>query len=200
MFKRFKGTLVCIFVISLGITACGNKKNIDNISSKHISSNEPISNFASQTSSTVNTIIKIPDKEGSSENISIKQKKINIYTIDTENDKVVAKNSMVTDDGGLKPETIIESVLLEIADLIDDVSVNVKIEGDSITVDFLATDKDYPFGRKNHISETMVLECISYSILDNIKDYKKIYFKLNGEAYISKQLKLSEKKPFMSDE
>ena len=46
----------------------------------------------------------------------------------------------------------------------------------------------------------MVLDCISYSIFDNFTDYKKIYFKLNGEAYKSKQLKLSDKKPFMADE
>ncbi len=200
MFKRFKGILICTIAISLEITACGNKKNIDNVSSKHISSNETFSDSNSQTSSTINTIIKIPDKEGSSGNISIKQKKITIYTIDAENDKVIAKNSMVTDDEGLKPETIIELVLLELDDLIDDVSVNVIKESDSITVDLNVEDNNYPFGENNQISEIKILDCISYSIFDNFTDYKKIYFKLNGEAYKSKQLKLSEKKPFIEDE
>lgn len=200
MFKRAKWILIGIIVISLGITACKNKENVDNVSSNHISSDVPFSESDSHTSGTVNTIIELPDKEGNSKNISIKQKKITIYTIDAENDKVVAKTSMVTDDGELKPETVIDLVLLELDDLIDDVSVNIIKKSDSITVDLNVENKNYPFGEKNHISEVKVLDCISYSIFDNFTDYKKIYFKLNGEAYKSKQLKLSEKKPFMADE
>lgn len=200
MFKRAKWILAGIITVSLVITACGNKENVDNVSSKHISSDVPFIESDSQMSSTVNTIIKLPDKEGNLGNISIKQKKITIYTIDTENDKVIAKNSMVADDEGLKPETIIELVLLELDDLIDDVSVNVIKESDSITVDLNVEDKNYPFGENNQISEIKILDCISYSIFDNFTDYKKIYFKLNGEAYKSKQLKLSEKKPFIEDE
>ena len=200
MFKRAKWILAGIITVSLVITACGNKENADNVSSKHISSDVQFIESDSQMSSTVNTIIKLPDKEGNLGNISIKQKKITIYTIDTENDKVIAKNSMVADDEGLKPETIIELVLLELDDLIDDVSVNVIKESDSITVDLNVEDKNYPFGENNQISEIKILDCISYSIFDNFTDYKKIYFKLNGEAYKSKQLKLSDKKPFMADE
>lgn len=200
MFKRAKWILAGIIAVSLGITACGNKENLDNVSSKHISSDEPFIESDLQMSSTVNTIIELPDKEGNLGNISIKQKKITIYTIDAENDKVVAKNSMVTDNGELKPETVIDLVLLELDDLIDDVSVNITEKSDSITVDLAVEDKSYPFGEKNRISEVKVLDCISYSIFDNFTDYKKIYFKLNGEAYKSKQLKLSEKKPFMADE
>lgn len=200
MFKRAKWILAGIITVSLVITACGNKENADNVSSKHISSDVQFIESDSQMSSTVNTIIKLPDKEGNLGNISIKQKKITIYTIDTENDKVIAKNSMVADDEGLKPETIIELVLLELDDLIDDVSVNVIKESDSITVDLNVEDKNYPFGENNQISEIKILDCISYSIFDNFTDYKKIYFKLNGEAYKSKQLKLSEKKPFIEDE
>ena len=200
MFKRAKWILAVIITVSIGITACGNKENADNVSSEHISSVEPFSESDSQTSSTFNTIIELPDQEGNSRNISIKQKKITIYTVDTESDKVVAKNSMVTDDGELKPETVIDLVLLELDDLIDDVSVNVTKKSDSITVDLNVEDKSYPFGKKNQIAEVKVLDCISYSIFDNFTDYKKIYFKLNGEAYRSKQLRLSEKKPFMADE
>ena len=183
MFKRAKWILAGIIAVSLGITGCGNKENADNVSSKHISSDEPFIESDSQMSSTVNTIIELPDKEGNLGNISIKQKKITIYTIDAENDKVVAKNSMVTDNGELKPETVI-----------------ITEKSDSVTVDLAVENKSYPFGEKNRISEVKVLDCISYSIFDNFTDYKKIYFKLNGEAYKSKQLKLSEKKPFMADE
>ena len=173
-----KRAFAFVIAASIVITACGHKAHTGESGSVHTSSGKSLNNSELPGSDTVNTIIKVPDKEGNSKNISIKQKKITIYTIDTGNNKVIAKNSMVTDDKELKPETIIDLVMLDL---------DVK-------------NKDYPFGEKNQISEVMVLDCISYSIFDNFTDYKKIYFKLNGEAYKSKQLKLSDKKPFMADE
>lgn len=203
MFNRFKGTLTCIIAVSLGITACGNNRedisNKKNAASKHISSESIASESDLVMSEDVDTVIKVPDIEGNSKEISIRSKKITVYTI--ENEQVVPKTSMLMENVKLKPEYVIESVILELGDLIpDDVDIRVKEEKDSVIVDFTVTNKDYPFGKKNQVSETQVLECISYSILDNFKNYKKVYFKLNGEAYISKQLKLSDKKPFMADE
>ena len=195
-----KRVFAFVIAASIVITACGHKAHTGESGSVHTSYGKSLNDSELPGSDLVNTIIKVPDKEGNSKNISIKQKKITIYTIDTENDKVVAKNSMVTDNGELKPETVIDLVLLELDDLIDDVSVNITEKSDSVTVDLAVENKSYPFGEKNRISEVKVLDCISYSIFDNFTDYKKIYFKLNGEAYKSKQLKLSEKKPFMADE
>ena len=197
MVKRVFAFVIAALIV---ITACGHKAHTGESGSVHTSSGKSLNNSELPGSDTVNTIIKVPDKEGNSKNISIKQKKITIYTIDTGNNKVIAKNSMVTDDKELKPETIIDLVMLELDDLIDNVTVNVIRKNDSITLDLNVKNKDYPFGEKNQISEVMVLDCISYSIFDNFTDYKKIYFKLNGEAYKSKQLKLSDKKPFMADE
>lgn len=203
MFNRLKKTLTCIIAISLGVTACGNNKedisNKINTASKHISSESVASDSDLVGAENADTVIKVPDIEGSSKEISIRSKKITLYTI--ENEQVVPKTSMVMEDMELKPESVIESVMLELDDLIpDDLNWEVIEEGDSVIVDFTVADKEYPFGKKNQVQETKVLECISYSVLDNFKDYKKVYFKLNGEAYISKQLKLSDKKPFMADE
>lgn len=195
-----KRVFAFVIAASIVITACGHKAHTDESGSVHTSSGKSLNDSELPGSDIVNTIIKVPDKEGNSKNISIKQKKITIYTIDTGNNKVIAKNSMVTDDKELKPETIIDLVMLELDDLIDNVTINVIRKNDSITLDLNVKNKDYPFGEKNQISEVMVLDCISYSIFDNFTDYKKIYFKLNGEAYKSKQLKLSDKKPFMADE
>ena len=180
-----KRVFAFVIAASIVITACGHKAHTGESGSVHTSYGKSLNDSELPGSDIVNTIIKVPDKEGNSKNISIKQ---------------IAKNSMVTDDKELKPETIIDLVMLELDDLIDNVTVNVIRKNDSITLDLNVKNKDYPFGEKNQISEVMVLDCISYSIFDNFTDYKKIYFKLNGEAYKSKQLKLSDKKPFMADE
>ena len=197
MLYRVKSIFTCILVISLGITACGN--NNRDITGKQDSTKSAVNAAKSSEVQNSDNVIKIPDEKNNSKEISVRSRKITVYSI--ENDKVVPKTSVVMDNDKVKPETIIESVMLELDDVIDgDITTEVKEDGDSIIVNFNVSNKDYPFGEKIQVPETSVLECISYSILDNFKEYKKIYFKLNGEAYKSKQLKLSDKKPFMADE
>ena len=175
MFKMFKGIFTCCLIVLIFLTACGRKeKTEDYIASNNISTKE--------------TSIK-------SNHMSVTAKKFTLYTIE---DEQVVPKSIGGDN--MDVEAVIESVMLEMDDLIDDVTVDVEKKGDSITVDFTVEDKKHPFGKKNQVSEVMVLECISYSVLGNFEEYKKIYFKLNGEAYVSEQLKLSEGKPFMADE
>ena len=197
MLYRVKSIFTCILVISLGITACGN--NNRDITGKQDSTKSAVNAAKSSEVQNGDNVIKVPDEKNNSKEISVRSRKITVYSI--ENDKVVPKTSVVMDNDKVKPETIIESVMLELDDVIDgDITTEVKEDGDSIIVNFNVSNKDYPFGEKIQVPETSVLECISYSILDNFKEYKKIYFKLNGEAYVSKQLKLADGKPFMVNE
>ena len=197
MLYRVKSIFTCILVISLGITACGN--NNRDITGKQDSTKSAVNAAKSSEVQNSDNVIKIPDEKNNSKEISVRSRKITVYSI--ENDKVVPKTSVVMDNDKVKPETIIESVMLELDDVIDgDITTEVTEDGDSIIVNFNVSNKDYPFGEKIQVPETSVLECISYSILDNFKEYKKIYFKLNGEAYVSKQLKLADGKPFMVNE
>ena len=191
MLYRVKSIFTCVLVISLGITACGN--NHRDINAKQSSAKSNVNAAKSSEAQDNDNVIKVPDEKNNSKEISVRSRKITVYSI--ENDKVVPKTSVVMDNDKVKPETIIESVMLELDDVIDgDITTEVKEDGDSIIVNFNVSNKDYPFGEKIQVPETSVLECISYSILDNFKEYKKIYFKLNGEAYVSKQLKLADGK------
>lgn len=199
MFKKLKCIILCGVAASLVLTSCGNKADNDK---KEISKTESsVDNSTNGSSSVVNTVIKVPEKGGSTKHISITQQKVTIYSVDAESDKIQAKNSMITIKEELIPQDIIDAVLFELDDLIDgDTIANTLTDKDSITIDFVTKDKDYPFGKKSQVTDVVVLDCISYSIFDNFKDYKKIYFKLNGEAFRSKQLKLSDTKPFMINE
>ena len=202
MFKMLRGIFACAVIASLIFTGCKDEGKIgDQIrtSSKNISSMETSSTADELNPDAIDTVIKVPDAEGSSKHISIIPKKFTIYTI--ENDQVVPKSSMAASGEKLDVKSVLDSVILELSDLIDDnIGIDINEEETAITINFKVEDKNHPFGNKHYVPEMQVLECISYSILDNFTEYKKIYFKLNGEAYISKQLKLSEKKPFMADE
>ena len=195
MFKKLRGIILCGVAASIVLTSCGNKADNDK---KEISKTESsVDNSTNGSSSVVNTVIK----GGSTKHISITQQKVTIYSVDAESDKIQAKNSMITIKEELIPQDIIDAVLFELDDLIDGNAIaNTLTDKDSITIDFVTKDKDYPFGKKSQVTDVVVLDCISYSIFDNFKDFKKIYFKLNGEAFRSKQLKLSDTKPFMINE
>lgn len=199
MFKKLRGIILCGVAASIVLTSCGNKADNDK---KEISKTESSAgNSVNGSSSVVNTVIKVHEKGGSTKHISITQQKVTIYSVDAESDKIQAKNSMITIKEELIPQDIIDAVLFELDDLIDgDTIANTLTDKDSITIDFVTKDMDYPFGKKSQVTDVVVLDCISYSIFDNFKDYKKIYFKLNGEAFRSKQLKLSDTKPFMINE
>ena len=182
MFKKLRGIILCGVAASIVLTSCGNKA--DNDKKEDAKTESSVDNSTNGSSSVV-----------------ITQQKVTIYSVDAESDKIQAKNSMITIKEELIPQDIIDAVLFELDDLIDGNAIaNTLTDKDSITIDFVTKDKDYPFGKKSQVTDVVVLDCISYSIFDNFKDYKKIYFKLNGEAFRSKQLKLSDTKPFMINE
>lgn len=199
MFKTLRVILIFGVTASLVLTSCGNKADNDKKEASKVEST--VDNTESETSSVVNTVIKVPEKGGSSKHISITQQKVTIYSVDAESDKVLAKNSMITIKDELIPQDIIDAVLLELDDMIDgDIIANTLTNEDSITIDFIVKDKNYPFGKKSQVKDVVVLDCISYSVFENFNDFKRVYFKLNGEAYKSKQLKLSGTEPFMVNE
>ncbi|MFC2476860.1 MAG: hypothetical protein ACFNTU_05145, partial [Catonella sp.] len=70
-----KRVFAFIIAASIVITACGHKAHTDESGSVHTSSGKSLNDSELPGSDIVNTIIKVPDKEGNSKNISIKQKK-----------------------------------------------------------------------------------------------------------------------------
>ena len=117
MFKKLRGIILCGVAASLVLTSCGNKADNDKKDASKAEST--IENTESETSSVVNTVIKVPEKGGSSKHISITQQKVTIYSVDAESDKILAKNSMITIKEELIPQDIIDAVLFELDDMID---------------------------------------------------------------------------------
>lgn len=193
MFRRVKCILATAFLVSTVLMSCGGGQT----EKSQITSEKSASESKLATSGTV---ITIEGEEGKSSDINITPKKLTVYTLDGEKNLIVPLATVVTSEDEIKPEDVVNSVLLELEDIIaTDISVGIAAENESITVDFEVKDTKYPFG-SNNPPESLILDCISYSIFENFSDYTKIYFKTNGEAYNSKQLKLSEEKPFMIDE
>ncbi len=149
----------------------------------------------------LSTIIPVEGEYGEISNISVSQKKIIIYIIDTTKNSILPITTTIDSENELKILDVTEAVLLALSDNFENIEIDsIKEDKKSVTVDFKAKDKKMPFGKDGAESEELILDCISYSIFDNFSNLKRIYFTVNGEAYNSNKIKLSEKKPFLVNE
>lgn len=188
MLRGMKLVFVILLFITFAFTAC-SKKEIKQSRATHSTSEE-------LPKSILNKIVTVKDKEGKSTDIKIIQKKIIIYTIDDEKKSAYPISTFVEAKEKLEVKNVLDSVLLELSDYIGKTKVSdISLASKSLTVNFDAKDKYRPFGKSD---EVLILDCISYSILENFPEYNEIYFKINGEAYRTAQIKLSADKPFMS--
>lgn len=110
--------------------------------------------------------------------------KLQVYTVDP--DSLEADEMMVTVDisNGLTAQVIVDAVL----DLFEaqgtDIGVNtVEQVENTVTVDF--DSQKAPLSGVGSAEETAILDCISMSLLDNLKDCQQVVFHADGDAYES---------------
>ena len=118
--------------------------------------------------------------------------RIGIYTIDDETLETVSLTAMIDTAGGLTPEAVVEAVALALEDHLIEISVgSITVDGKKVTVDIQSEDAKLPFGNAGSSVEGVILDCITYSLFDNFKDLKEIYFTVNGGAYESGHISLA---------
>lgn len=127
--------------------------------------------------------------------------RIEIYTIDDVTLETVSITAMVDVKDGLTVDAVVNAVLLALEDHSVSVDVaGITTEGSGVTIDIAAEDAIKPFGDAGSSVEEVVLDCISYSIFDNFKDLKKIYFTVNGGGYESGHISLPMGEPYLTVE
>ncbi|MFV0341312.1 MAG: hypothetical protein ACK5JH_00260 [Anaerocolumna sp.] len=112
-----------------------------------------------------------------------------IYTLNENTKEVESRVALVSQDTEITPELIVNLVLDSLADGMLNVEVDeVTTQEDAVIVNF---NKDYLSVISNdNIIETAILDVIAQSLVDNfVEEYPKVIFKINGEAYTSKQYK-----------
>lgn len=147
----------------------------------------------------VSKVITLPEDKGNDKkDVNISRKKINLYIIDEKGVNTLPIVSFVSPDS-FSPKTVAEAVILALGEKAADTQIGeVQLIESAIYIDLQAKHPEAPFGNIDSKQEEMILDCISYSLLDNFSDYGTIYFKVNGEAYNSKNIKLDKDKPFIN--
>lgn len=113
---------------------------------------------------------------------------ITIYSINSDTMTLIPVSVRKINGGQLTAQSITDLVRSGLNDdriLVDQVSV----ENEKVIVSF--SSKGRPVRDCNKKMETLILECFSNSLLDNVKGCKKVIFRCDGKEYRSSQYKFT---------
>lgn len=193
--------LLIVFFTTLSITGCSTSKSKPDMekeiinSMKELDSNGNVdidSNNANGDSGITTNSVDPMERTGEiedkvDENITIapiKQKEVSIYSIDENTLDIVSVVALISEDTVLTPEIVVDMVVDSFEDRLIIIGIDsITVENDAVIVSF---KKDQaPLYNTGSSVETGILDAIAQSIVDNIKEYPKVIFRVEGEAYVS---------------
>lgn len=219
MRRQFK-TLFCILLITVCavflITGCKNNnkqsENGNNVEELQEEENTLQNTTNNEEESDTNTALKNEETTVDSTDATVKEedatneeadkqqdsqstKELSIYTINDETLETEPVIANIPSDTEVTPQVVVDQVLEAFADNSYVVTVqNVSQEGEAIIVNF--SKDSAPVINVGASVECTTLDCISYSLLDNIPDCKKVIFRIDGEAYSSGHIEKGINEPY----
>ncbi|MBE5967846.1 MAG: hypothetical protein E7255_12925 [Lachnospiraceae bacterium] len=116
-------------------------------------------------------------------------KELLVYTIDPDKGEVEAATAMVSEDNEITPELIVSKAAEAMADKSIGIGIDkVTTKEDAIIVSF-NSDKP-PLTEVGAGIETAILDAIAQSLIENLPDYNKVIYQVQGKAYTSGHIEL----------
>ncbi|WP_310603479.1 GerMN domain-containing protein [Anaerosporobacter sp.] len=136
-------------------------------------------------------------KKGTESESTKEEIKISIYTINDETLEAEDAIAYVSGDTKITAEVIVAEVVKAFSTNSYEVKIeSVSQEGDAVIVNF-KKDSAPIVGAGSSI-EITTLDCISYSLLDNLSTCKKVIFRVEGEAYASGHISFKINEPYIT--
>lgn len=119
---------------------------------------------------------------------------LSLYTIDYETYECTPTVSVISEKSEINAKLIINEVIANFTEnvVIEDVVEN----SDNIIVYF--SDDAAPVKNVSEKMEYAMLDCIAYSLLDNLDYCNEVYFRSNDEIYESKYIYMNHDEPYIS--
>ncbi|MDF2609319.1 MAG: hypothetical protein K0R92_793 [Lachnospiraceae bacterium] len=131
------------------------------------------------------------DTFGSTENASIApaaNKEIAIYTLNDVSLEVEAAVALVPENTEITPEVIVDLVTDSLADRSVFIGIDeITTEKDAVIVSFLSNQP--PVVQLGGSVEATILDAIAQSLVDNLDEYTKVIFRVEGSEYTSGHFK-----------
>jgi hypothetical protein len=120
---------------------------------------------------------------------------ISIYTMNDETLETEDAIALVPADEELTAEVIVNAVVSVFSDNNYDVGIqSVSQENDTVIVNLLRNSA--PVTGVGASAEATTLDCISYSLIDNLPSCNKVIFRIEGEAYATGHIELGINEPY----
>jgi hypothetical protein len=121
-----------------------------------------------------------------------------VYTVNAETEAVETVTALVPADSEITPQLIVDTVIESLADQSIIIAYdNVSTSGDSVIVSFIK-DKA-PYSNMGSGYEAAILDSIAYSLLENLDDYHKVIYQIEGKSYSSGVFDYGIDEPYMED-
>jgi hypothetical protein len=121
-----------------------------------------------------------------------------IYTVNVNSGDIETRTALISKDSDITPELIVTTVIESMADQSLVVGIeSVVSEGDTVIVSFKKNQE--PFSDMGAGYESAILDAIAQSITDNLDDYNKVIYRVEGKAYVSGHIELEVDEVYFED-
>jgi cytoskeletal protein RodZ len=121
-----------------------------------------------------------------------------IYTINMDNGEIEPKTALIPEDKEITPELIVSTVVESMADQALTVGVDsVTTQDDAVIVSFKSDQP--PLVNVGAGIEAAILDAIAQSLTENLKDYSKVIYRVEGKAYASDHFELGINEVYLGD-
>lgn len=123
---------------------------------------------------------------------------LSVYTVDAESGDIKLVTALIPESSEITPLLIVETVLESMEDQSIFVGIkDVSTKGDSVIVDF---DKEKtPYKNMGSGYEAAILDAIAQSLIDNLDNYTKVIYRVDGKAYESGVFELGIDEVYLGD-
>jgi cytoskeletal protein RodZ len=123
---------------------------------------------------------------------------LTVYTVNVDTGDIETVTALVTNDSEITPKLIVNTVIESMADKSIVVGIDsVTSEGDTVIVSF--TKEQAPFSEVGAGYETAILDAIAQSLTDNLEEYSKVIYRVEGKAYVSGHIEMEADEVYFED-
>lgn len=123
---------------------------------------------------------------------------LTVYTVNADTGEIEPVTALIPEGSEITPDLIVSTVVDSMADQSIEIGIDsVTTQEDKVIVSFLK-DKA-PYSDMGSGYEAAILDAIAQSLIDNLKDYKKVIYRVEGNAYVSGVFEYGIDEVYMGD-
>lgn len=182
--------------VDTNVDATGDEQT-DSSDERTGANGEEVKGDDSTTTTNPETSTNETEKDPSSKDNEKLEIELPIYTINDETLETEDAIAYVSADTKITAEVIVAEVVKAFSANSYEVKIeSVSQEGDTVVVNFKKNSA--PVSGVGSSEEITTLDCISYSLLDNLSTCKKVIFRVEGEAYASGHIEYGINEPYIT--